>query len=278
MKGVKIGMNQGLFDYIPNETYHHDIDYRALSSSGINKIHQTSPLHYWTWLHNPKDPTPALIFGNATHTAVLEPDSFADKVAIKLKDIDQRTKDGKIEYAAFLKEAEELPIITPDEHEQIKEMAKILHADDTIRALIANGRAERSGFWKEPTYGFWCKCRPDLQVESARIILDYKTAKAIDFDSFMRSIANYGYHVQARWYIQGLRELTGDDYDYIILAQEKKPPYDFQIYQMPPDVLDQGSVIIKPVLETYAECLEKDEWPGYSHEIHTAILPAWAIK
>ena len=50
------------------------------------------------------------------------------------------------------------------------------------------------------------------------------------------------------------------------------------IHEMRPDVLDQGSKIIYPVLETYAEALATDTWPGYSHEIHGVILPLWAIK
>ena len=271
-------MKQGLFDGIPNETYHHDIEYAALSSSGINKIYRTSTLHYWTWLHIHKEPTPALIFGDAAHTAVLEPDSFDDLVAIVPEDINKRTKAGKIEYEEFLSAAGDKTIITIQEHEKIKEMRKILHTEDTIRALVGAGKAERSGFWTEPTYDFPCKLRMDLHIESTKIILDYKTTASADYNSFMRSIANYGYHVQARWYVQGMREITGDDYDYIIVAQEKEPPFDFQIYQMDQEALDQGAVIIRPVLEQYAECLEKDEWPGYSHEIHGVILPPWAIK
>ena len=270
-------MKQGIFDGIPNEEYHRSIDYAALSSSGINKIHQKTPLHYWSNLHNPKDPTPALIFGDAGHAAVLEPDNFDDKVAIVPKDINRRTKVGKIEYADFLASAADKTIIKTDEHEKIKEMTKILHANPTIRALISNGIAERSGFWIEPTYGFWCKLRMDLHIESAKIILDYKTTVDANYDSFMRSIAKYGYHVQARWYVNGTKEITGDTYTYIIVAQESDPPFDYMIHEVLPDSLDQGSMIIHPVLETYAECLEKDEWPGYSHEIHGVILPPWAI-
>lgn len=271
-------MQQGIFDGIPNEVYHHDIDYAALSSSGINKIHQKTALHYWHWLHTPKDPTPALIFGDACHVAMLEPDYFEDKVAIVPQEINKRTKAGKIEYADFLAEANGKTIITELEHEKIKEMVKIIHAEPSIRALVSNGIAERSGFWVEPTHGFWCKLRMDLHVESAKIILDYKTTVSADYDDFMRSIAKYGYHVQASWYVHGKKVITADDYTYIILVQEKEPPFEFMIHEVLPDSLDQGSKIIYPVLETYAECLEKDEWPGYSHEIHGVILPSWAIK
>ncbi|KKK53352.1 hypothetical protein LCGC14_3095650 [marine sediment metagenome] len=270
-------MQQEIFGGIPNEEYHRSIDYRALSSSGINKLHQKTPLHYWTNLHNPKDPTPALIFGSACHVGLLEPDNFDDLVAIVPQEVNKRTKAGKVEYAAFLAEADGKTIITTDEHEKIKEMKRILHSEPTIRALVENGIAERSGFWLEPTHGFWCKLRMDLHVESAKIILDYKTTVDADYDSFMRSIAKYGYHVQARWYVNGMKEITGDTYTYIIVAQEKEPPFDFMIHELAEDVLDQGSMIIHPVLETYAECLEKDEWPGYSHEIHGVILPPWAI-
>lgn len=271
-------LEQGIFDGIPNEEYHRSIDYAALSSSGINKLHQKTPLHYWSDLHNPKESTPAMNFGSACHVGLLEPDDFDDLVAIVPQEINRHTKVGKVEYADFLAEAADKTIITGLEHEKIKEMAKILHAEPTIRALVSNGITERSGFWVEPTYNFQCKLRTDLHVESAKIILDYKTTVDADYNKFMKSIANYGYHVQARWYVNGMKEITGDDYDYIIVAQEKDPPFEFMIYQMPTDVLDQGSMIIRPVLETYAECLEKDEWPGYSHEIHGVILPPWAIK
>ncbi len=268
-------MQQGIFDDIPNEEYHRSIDYRALSSSGINKLHQKTPLHYWTNLHNPKDPTPALIFGSACHVGLLEPDNFDDLVAIVPQEINKRMK---VKYAEFLSEAGDKTIITTDEHEKIKEMAKALHAEDAIRALISNGIAERSGFWIEPMHDFWCKLRMDLHVESAKIILDYKTTVDADYNRFTQSIAKYGYHVQALWYLNGMKEITGDDYSYIVVAQEKTLPYDFMVYEMVPDTLNHAAMIIRPVLETYEECLKKNEWPGYSHEIHGVILPEWATR
>ena len=66
---------------MPATQYHAD---RAIGHSGIVKMLK-SPAHLREYLDHPHMPTPAMAFGTAVHTFVLEQERFADEFVVAEK-------------------------------------------------------------------------------------------------------------------------------------------------------------------------------------------------
>ena len=81
---------------MPAKQYHAD---QSIGHSGIIKLLK-SPAHLREALDHPSPPTPAMAFGTAVHTHVLEPDRFFEEFAVVEK-FDRRTKEGKEAAARF---------------------------------------------------------------------------------------------------------------------------------------------------------------------------------
>jgi exodeoxyribonuclease VIII len=121
-----------------------------------------------------------------------------------------------------------------------------------------------------------CKARPDYIRQDKGLILDLKTCLDARSDPFSRSCWNYRYHVQAAYYLDGYRVATEESAEaFLFIAIEKAPPYAVAVYHANEDMIDQGRSEYQRDLITYAECLAKDEWPGYPEEIASLVLPRW---
>lgn len=68
-------------------------------------------MHFQYRKNHPLEQTTALLVGSAVHKMVLEPETFDSEFVIA-PDINRRTKNGKEEYADFLKSAAGKSIIT----------------------------------------------------------------------------------------------------------------------------------------------------------------------
>ena len=60
---------------------------------------------------------------------------------------------------------------------------------------------------------------------------------------------------------------------FIYVAIESEPPYAVSIFKAGNDFIDAGKAKLKELYELYAECMVKNEWPGYSKEIQELRLP-----
>jgi hypothetical protein len=89
--------------------------------------------------------------------------------------------------------------------------------------------------------------------------------------------------VQAAFYLRGLRTLEIANADVIRyeppqwrwIAVETSPPYGLSVVEPGPAVLELADAKVDAALKLWAECLERDVWPGYPTKVATAELPAW---
>jgi hypothetical protein len=95
---------------MPAKQYHAD---QSIGHSGIVKMLK-SPAHLREALIIRMPPTPAMAFGTAVHTHVLEQDRFAEEFAVAEK-FDRRTKEGKEAAARFEQENQGKTLITSDD-------------------------------------------------------------------------------------------------------------------------------------------------------------------
>ena len=247
----------------------------GISSSELKKI-MKSPLHYKHWKENPQEDTPALLFGRAAHKYVLETYDFFTEFAVA-PNCDRRTKEGKETWAKFLAESDGKDVITEEQFKQIEDMRTAMLATPFVSKLI-NGEHEVSYFWTDEDTGLKCKCRPDSINHKLKIICDYKTCDNAETQQFMRQAINLGYDLQSSYYIDGVKANTGEDYIFVFIAQEKKPPYAVNILQADDVFIRSGRDVYKSMLQTYKDCSESGNWYGYlgfESQINSLGVPKW---
>lgn len=256
--------------------YHAD---PAVSKSHLDQIAR-SPLHYWSRYVDPdrvpEEPSAAMRLGSALHGLVLEPELF-DAQFITAPAVDRRTKAGKADWDAFTAEAGKRTVLTVDERVQVSRMAEQIWCHKAAAYLLnQDGKAEQTIKWMDVETGLECKCRPDWMINHGQILVDLKTTEDASPAGFQRSLASWRYHVQAAWYMRGVRMgIAADPEQFIFICVEKKPPYAVAVYASTPLVITAGARIADRDLQRLAECRATGSWPSYSDQIETIDLPKW---
>lgn len=172
-----------------------------------------------------------------------------------------------------------VPLLTR-EYRMVQDMAAALRAHPVASALFAEGcgMPEQSLFWRDKPTGVTRRARLDwLPVMGDRrlIIGDYKTCNSVAKDALSKAMNNYGYHIQAATYIEGVRALGIDERPgFVNVYQEKTPPYLVRIVEPDAMALAIARDRIRAALELYAKCEAEGEWPGYP-EPELLGLPVW---
>lgn len=247
----------------------------GISSSELKKI-MITPAHYKHWKENPQEDTPALLFGRSAHKYILETYDFYTEFAVA-PNVDRRTKEGKEEWARFVADSEGKDVITQEQFEQIDAMRNAAYATPFVSKLI-NGEHEVSYFWIDEDTGLKCKVRPDSINHKLKIIVDYKTCDNAETEHFMKQAIRLGYDLQASYYLDGVKANTDEDYIFVFIAQEKKPPYAVNILQADDIFIRSGREVYKAMLQTYKDCSESGVWYGYlgaENQINSLGVPKW---
>ena len=272
-------METGVYSGITNDAYHSG---EGISKSGLDLIGK-SPLHFWSKYLDPKrvpsEPTPAMLLGTAIHAAVLEPESFANDYVVIPK-FDRRTKEGKADYEAFINEAAAgKAIISADDYATCVQIQANVRRHPAAQVLLTDGEPELSVYWRDEQTGVLCKCRPDWMNYKANAIVDVKSCEDASPAGFQKSIAKWGYHVQAAWYLDGLKAATGyAPKAFIFAAIEKTRPYATAFYYADDEMIEVGRQVYRERLDLYAGCLKQNLWPGYPAELQAISLPGWVMK
>lgn len=255
----------GLVPGVPSEIYH---SMPGMSKTGLDRFAR-SPAHFRAYLEGAKLETSALRFGRIFHRFILEPDVCRLAVAPAM---DKRTKSGKAEYEAFLLESDGCDVVSLEESEQLNRMRDAVYAHPSASALLTGGKSEYSRWWYDEQSGELCKCRPDYHREDG-IVADLKSTEDASPAGFAKSCAKYRYHVQAAFYLDGLK---GEYFPFI--AVEKAPPYAVGVYVLGAEEIEMGRYTYKRDLMRLADCKISHSWPAYSDRIEELRLPAWAMK
>jgi exodeoxyribonuclease VIII len=252
----------------------------AISKSGLDLIAR-SPLHYWARYLDPNrmptEPTAAMRLGTAVHTHVLELDQWQQRYITAPDGIDRRYKVGKEAWAAFEAQSEGRTVISREDADLVMRMGRSVFGHPAAAMLLGlPGKAETTHMWIDAATGLQCKCRPDWLTDDGRWIVDLKTTENASPREFARSIAEWRYHVQAAWYLDGLEQATGiRPEQFIFICVEKKAPFACAVYAADAEMIAAGAQIAARDLEVLATCKAADAWPGYSDQIEPISLPAW---
>lgn len=271
-------MEPGVYSGITNDAYHSG---EGISKSGLDLIGR-SPLHYWAKYldpqREPQEPTPAMLLGTAIHSAVLEPHSFANDYVVFPK-IDRRTKEGKAYYDELVAQASGRTIISADDYATCVSIQDNVRRHPAAQVLLNDGEPELSVYWRDEQTGVLCKCRPDWMNYKANTIIDVKSTDDASPAGFQKSIVKWGYHVQAAWYLDGVKAATGHaPKAFIFAAFEKTRPYATAFYYADEDMIELGRQLYRERLDVFAACLKNNSWPGYPQQLSPISLPGWVMK
>lgn len=261
---------------LTNEQYH---AHPAISRSALSYIAR-SPRHYWARYVDPEAkpeaPTPAMQFGTAVHTAVLEPELFVENYDVG-PSASKLTKAWKEAAAAC--EAEGKSLVTQEEFDLIEGIRHSLWLHPSARrALESPGSNEATYIAKCPVSKLQLKARADRITDSGWVV-DLKTTQDASAPEFARSVAKFGYHLQAAFYLHVIEAATGKrPKGFLFVAVEKARPFAVQVFRASSLMLEQGTKEMFQHLDTLAHCLKEDQWPSYSDGLVDLDLPAWARR
>lgn len=272
------GMKPGVYLKLDNETYHAG---PGISKSGLWTIDQQSPAHYKFPPERDEESTQARAakdFGTAAHIAILEPERFEKAV---FKGPEDR-RGNKWKDAEEFCQIEKKTLLVASAYDNVLAMRDAVHADPWINGIITGGGKskviEASGYWIDPVTGELCRCRPDLYRKDLKLILDVKSTASAHPDAFARSVVNYGYHAQEAFYTDGWQACGQKVEAFAFLAWEKKSPFAFGVYELPPPIVEEGRAIMRKSLNTYAECRKANRWPGYSEGVQELSFKRWNYR
>ena len=86
--------------------------------------------------------------------------------------------------------------------------------------------------------------------------------------------------MQAAFYMDVYKWATGESADsFRFIAVEKDLPHATMMYRLDDTALSEGRKLYRQALNTYADCLERDEWQDYDCGVDEVIgLPDWEIR
>ena len=263
----------GIHDGMPEDVYHADpVPGGSLSSTGARKLLPPHcPARYAYELLNPPAPRPEFDFGKVAHQLVLGVGS--DVTVIDAPD--WRTKNARDQRDHAYANGQ-VPLLV-SEYDKAAAMADAIANNKLAAGVLSAGKAEQSAFWTDPATGIWRRARFDWL--RATEVVDLKTCASADPDHIQRAIHNYGYHQQAAWYLDAVRDLGHcDDPAFVFVFVEKAPPHLVHVVQLDADALAKGAELNRQAIGVYADCQRTGLWPGYADDITTLSLPPWATR
>lgn len=222
-----------------------DDDYFALDAIDQTSLKKmlVSPLAYSDYLTGEHGYSSALEFGKAAHSMVL---GSGPQVVAKPN---LRTKEGKALRDQLVEQygADDIVWLSADDVEKVEAMQDMV--GDYFQKL--DGQPEVAMIAADPDTGLsikgkadWLPATPD--PDGVLRIRDYKTTVKSP-DEFERSCWQYGYHIQAAFYMR-LYRLTMPEYKgplgFEFVVQEKNPPFDWRVWRF-----DEHSPIITELAE-----------------------------
>ncbi len=269
-------MPDGLHADVPEETYHAPV--LGMVSKGSLVKMARSPLHYKNWVDglDDGDDTPALIFGRVFHAALLEPGRFDREYVTEPDFGDCRVKANKMHRDAWRQVNAGKTPVSDDDSTTIRRMVTAVRAHPLAGKMIEEGVSELTALWTDKDTGLRCRARADRYFERLGMLLDVKSTLDAGFEPFRRDIFKHRYHWQNSLYREGFAAAGAEIKHFIFVAVEKTPPYAVAIYTLDEAGVTAGYQKTHEQMTRMAECLQKNEWPGYSPSIQMIDTPPWA--
>lgn len=256
---------QGIYQL---ESYEQYASIPALRSSELKNLRKT-PAHYKA-AHEYKSPISPVLQksfdkGKAFDVLVLHGSEAFEKLVIIEPDLNKNTKAYKQWRAGLPADAVTLSAQEKDFIWQMYTCA--MKKERFCEIFKGDGISHRVIVWQDNRTGLWCKAEIDW-IKSDGTVVDLKSSADAGFWFFMRQASRLGYANQGAYYLDGLCQVTGIEHSRFQLAVvEVEPPFESQVFKVGDDQLLKAQLENEDRMETLAQCLESDNWPGYPDQI-----------
>jgi hypothetical protein len=215
--------------------------------------------------------------GHAVHTLVLGAGPTPVEVPGTGANPDEWRKDADKAEVARLRAKGYVPL-RPSDYAAALAMTKAVEAHPIAKKLLSGGEPERTLIWRDPATGVLCRAKADWLRPDG--IVDLKTCESAAPDALSKSAHNYGYAIQAPFYLRGFRAAGLDTWSpepfFVHIAVEKTPPYLVHVNQLTERAMAWGDRQVSQALEIFRDCQASGVWPGYPlDEITDIDLPGW---
>lgn len=254
-------------------------DYRqapGVNQSTLKKMGMSAAKCLWE-LEHPRPASEAQELGTAIHAALLEPEVFSSNWVVRPK-FDRRTKAGKQAFDEWSRANEGKRSVDQEDMDTINRVSARVFDNDFYAKFFRRGQKEVSFWSMDAELQRMKKCRLDNYIGEEDIIVDLKTTDCAFQPVFARDIWKYQYHVQAAWYVDVVKEVTGRECSFFIVAVEKSKDCDVTVHLVGQEALAHGRALYRNYFREYVKAVNSNRWDGYEQVIHKYEVPAWAIE
>jgi len=269
----------GIYSGISLETYHSPqcTDGASVSSSDLRAAwpERGSMKHmYCHWAHNPKraprKQTEWMRFGRMAHHLLLGEEDFQTQYIMHPRTY--RDKTTAIEKpwhmgADYCKqwvasaEASGRTVVKPAEIDKIMPMVASLRLEPLVQADVLRGLVEHSIIVRDEETGLWLKTRPDV-IPNDGDYVDVKITSNVTDYSIMRSIRDFGYHMQGALMWEVCDQLKLPFNSFTLLLIENEEPFCVRAVPLTDEDLSLGRLQCRAMIRQTAICLANGVWPG----------------
>jgi hypothetical protein len=273
-------LGQTTVDIAPAKALDYHTDYDSGDSHSSLELFRESPAKYAAIrvfrAMQGDPPTSAMKVGQALHALLLEYDKPCQFVFSPTR---KKASAPPIWNSTAAAVGETIGL-SKSEMQQLSGMFLAIANEPDAWNLVVEQRGFNENVWPviEPERLQLLKCKPDRVLENG-LVVDLKTVDgAVDPLSWSRTLAKWGYHRQAAFYLDVLA-LAGQKADsFVFVAVSKDPPHEIGIYLVDEESIEQGRRENRELLERLAACRRtgvwKHEWQG---KILSVGVPRWAI-
>ena len=250
---------------MPNGEYH---SHPNISSSDVKLVAAKSLAH---WKGKVWKDSSTFALGSAVHALVLEPEKN-----LVLRGPEDR-RGNKWKEAQLAADLDGQILLTEGDYDLAEKIAAPIISHEVVKGWIADPSfvAEASFFATDPQTGVKIKCRPDGYLPSDGIVFDIKTTRDASPEGFPREIRNYGYDLQAAFYLRCLRAAGYKADAFIFVCVEKEAPYAVGLHALTDRYLGAADLRVTETLEKISRAEATSTfttgWPLINH----VDLPRW---
>lgn len=243
----------------PAEAYHAN---HAIGSGDVRAFIRSPQLYADTRSGIFPRETPAMLFGTASHLALLQPDLFRKDCVRKPDGMNFATKEGK----AWRDEQAGRIIVPFDKWAALERMHERMPTE--IRAIM--GKCDREVTVRRELDGLQVQCRFDLWSKDRSAAYDLKSVASIE--SAERSIWKLRYDVQERWYTLLGQLEVGKRPSFRFIFTETSPPHRWRIVELDLDYKMTADADLDRAFIGIRERIKSGDWSD-PEDIHEMVSP-----
>ncbi len=255
----------------------HPIDvhqYRSHPAINVSalKAFSRSPAHAEVGFEEEREPTEAMNIGSLLDHKVLGTPYLYTTSPYE----DFRTKEAR----AWRDDTKErgVTVFKQEEIETVERMVEAVREHPVAGRLFAEPGKAQVGM-----FGEFESCERkgliDWLPNTTPVIVDLKKCRDASKAGFRRQIGQLRYDVQAAYYRDLYRDITGETRAWQWVCVEDQAPFAVAVYQLDTESCEVGSRTWQSWLRQWIVCEDTDSWPGYNGDSTQIIQsPTWILK